>query len=206
MRRPQTYAVVTAGVLLALLGLAVALRGGDDDGPTATTDATTTSETSGTTEPGETGATTATRTETQGEAGTGTGTGSDTGTGTGTGIGTGTGTGTAATGTTTDPEPERPYALEPTRSCLNAAGAAVSPVRSTDPRLRALGDLAQRTSLEVRLDGRTLGLAFGDARLLESLLVVPDDPYRLEVRRNALLMYRPDARDAAAVLRGCLRS
>jgi hypothetical protein len=107
------------------------------------------------------------------------------------------------TGTTTA-QSELPYALGPTRTCLRAAGAAVSPVRSTDPRLRALGDLAQRTSLEVRLAGQTLGVAFGDARLLESLLIVPDDPYVLEVRRNALIMYRRDAQAEAAVLRGCL--
>lgn len=98
------------------------------------------------------------------------------------------------------------YAIEPTRRCLRSTGAAVSAIRSTDPRLRALGDLAQRTSLEVRLDGRPLGVAFGNAELLESLLRVPDDPYRLEVRGNVLLMFRPTARVQAGVVRGCLRS
>ena len=82
----------------------------------------------------------------------------------------------------------------------------VSKVRSTDPRLRALGDLAQKTSLQARREGETIGLAFGDTRLLASLLRVPNDPYRLEVRRNALLMYRPAARRQATALRGCLRS
>lgn len=108
--------------------------------------------------------------------------------------------------TSTDTAPAPPYALGPTRSCLRAAGAAVTPVRSKDPRLRALGDLAQQTSLEVHVDDRILGLAFGDTRLLASLLLVPDDPYRLEVRRNAVLVYKPVARKEAAVVRMCLRS
>lgn len=97
------------------------------------------------------------------------------------------------------------YELAPTRSCLLTAGFAVSTVRTKDPRLRALGDLAQKSSFELRSGGHTVGLAFGDTRLLLSLLRVPNDPYRLETRRNALLMYRPSARDEAAVVRGCLR-
>jgi hypothetical protein len=109
------------------------------------------------------------------------------------------------TGAATLPKPPPPYSLAATSRCLRGAGFAVSKVRSQDPRLRALGDLAQRTSLELRREGQTLGVAFGDTQLLAELLRVPDDPYRLEVRRNALLMYRPSARAAAALLRGCLR-
>jgi hypothetical protein len=101
---------------------------------------------------------------------------------------------------------ERPYQLTPTRRCLETAGFRVAKIRSEDARLRALGDLAQRTSLAVRRDGRTLGLAIGDAELLESLLRVPGDPYRLEVRRNALLMYRPSDRRQAVSAARCLRS
>ena len=115
-------------------------------------------------------------------------------------------TGQAKTGpTTTSAPPLSPYELAPTRRCLRSAGVEVSAVRSTDSRLRALGDLAQRTSLELKFGGRGLGLAFGDARLLRSLLLVPNDPYRLEVRRNVLLMYPPSARDEAALVRRCLR-
>lgn len=110
----------------------------------------------------------------------------------------GGGAGTAAA-------PLKPYLLERTRTCLRAKGFTVESIRSSDPRLRALGDLAQKTSLQVERSGRTIGIAFGNARLLESLLRVPDDPYRLEVRRNTLLMYRPGARNEAAVLRSCLR-
>lgn len=108
--------------------------------------------------------------------------------------------------TTESPESGPPYALGPTRACLGKAGAAVSAIRSNEPQLRALGDVAQRTSLEVRVDGQTVGLAFGDTRLLASILVVPDDQYQLEVRRNALLMFRPAARSLAADVRACLRS
>lgn len=116
----------------------------------------------------------------------------------------------AADGTTVtvgeSPEAGAPYSLAATQRCLRAAGADVSAIRSPNPRLRALGDLAQRTSVQVQLDGDTLGLAFGDALLLGSLLRVPDDPYRLEVRRNALLMYESGTEDGAAVVRRCLRN
>jgi hypothetical protein len=97
------------------------------------------------------------------------------------------------------------YALGPTRRCLMARGARIAALRSDDPRLKALGDLAQRTSLAVRLDGRTVGVAVGDVALLVDLLRVPDDPYTLEVRGNALLMYRPEARAQADIVRDCLR-
>ncbi len=63
-------------------------------------------------------------------------------------------TGPAKTGpTTTSPPPPSPYELAPTRRCLRSAGVEVSAVRSTDSRLRALGDLAQRTSLELKFGG-----------------------------------------------------
>ena len=74
------------------------------------------------------------------------------------------------------------------------AGFAVSKVRSTDPRLRALGDLAQRTSLELRLGRADSGPRLRRHATALGLLRVPNDPYRLEVRRNALLMYRRLAR------------
>ena len=101
---------------------------------------------------------------------------------------------------------ERPYRLTPTRRCLEAAGFTAAKIRAEDVRLRALGDLAQSTSLAVGRDGRTLGLAIGDAELLKSLLRVPGDSYRLEVRGNALLMYRPTDRGHAVRAARCLRS
>ena len=99
----------------------------------------------------------------------------------------------------------RPYSLAATRRCLLSSGFSVSPVRTQDVRLRALGDVAQRTSLELQANGATLGLAFGDTRLLIGVLRVPDDPYRLVADRNALLMYRPADKDAAGRVRRCLR-
>jgi hypothetical protein len=207
MRLSRRSALIAAAVLIAVAIAVAALRAGDEESPdaspaattsntittssatttvpattdaatteAATTEAATTSATTGVTEPEDPAATTE---EAQ--------------------------TDTSGPAVTTPPPP-RAYALGPTRRCLEDAGFAVSKVRSADPRLRALGDLAQRTSLEARRDGKTLGLAFGDTRLLASLLRVPNDPYRLEVRRNAVLMYRPSARDAATLLRGCLRS
>lgn len=111
---------------------------------------------------------------------------------------------TAGAATTTAPSP-RPYSLAATRRCLLSSGFSVSPVRTQDVRLRALGDVAQRTSLELEANGATLGLAFGDTRLLIGVLRVPDDPYRLVADRNALLMYRPADKDAAGRVRRCLR-
>ena len=81
----------------------------------------------------------------------------------------------------------------------------MSPIRPADPQLRALRDLAQRTSLQVRVQGETFGIAFGNGKLLAELLRAPDNPYVLEVRGDALLVYRPVARAWAQVVRACLR-
>lgn len=97
------------------------------------------------------------------------------------------------------------YAAAPTRRCLRARGASVTPIRARAGRLRELRDLAQRTSFEVKLRGRSVGLAFGNTPLLSELLRVPNDRYRIATRGNALLLYRPGARAQAAVVRSCLR-
>jgi hypothetical protein len=200
MRPSRRSALIAAAVLIAVAIAVAALRAGDEESPnaspTATTSNTTTSgakttvpttTNAATTEAATTSATTV-MTEPEEPAATTEEAQTDT-------------SGAAVTA----PTPPLAYALEPTRRCLQDAGFAVSKVRSADPRLRALGDLAQRTSLEARRGGQTLGLALGDTRLLASLLRVPNDPYRLEVRRNALLMYRPVAKGEAAALRSCLR-
>lgn len=98
------------------------------------------------------------------------------------------------------------YAFVPTRRCLLAKGALVSRLRASEGRLRELAGFAQRTSYAVRLDGRTVALAFGNAGLLAELLTVPDNPYRMEVRGNVLLMFLPGARVQATEVRSCLRS
>jgi hypothetical protein len=98
------------------------------------------------------------------------------------------------------------FAFAPTRRCLLAKGALVSRLRAESGRLRELAGFAQRTSFAVRLRRRTVALAFGNAELLAELLAVPDNPYRIEVISNALLMFLPHARAQAAEVRSCLRS
>jgi pyruvate/2-oxoglutarate dehydrogenase complex dihydrolipoamide acyltransferase (E2) component len=206
MRPSRGYALIGAAVLLAVgVLIAVAVVGdGDDESPGAvptatsngattapvTTEAVTTNTATGVTDTnGSPGTTAATVTQKSEPAAT-----------------TEEPRTTTSGPATTAPTAPRSYALAPTRRCLLDAGFAVSKVRSTDPRLRALGDLAQRTSLELSRDGQTMGLAFTDTQLLMSLLQVPNDPYLLEARRNALLMYRPAGRAQAKVVFGCLRS
>ena len=231
MRPSRGYALVAAAVLIVLAVSLAVLRADDEESPDATpttTSETTTSDTttsSTTTSSTTTSKTTTSKTTTSGAT---TAAPAETAPSPSTEAATTEKATTSATTAATEPEEPpatteaapaetsgssvttptspSPYALGPTRRCLQGAGFAVSTIRSTDPRLRALGDLAQRTSLEARRAGQTLGLAFGDTRLLLSLLRVPNDPYKLEVRRNALLMYRPAARREAALLRGCLRS
>ena len=60
--------------------------------------------------------------------------------------------------------------------------------------------------LELHFGGQTLGLAFANAQLLADLLRVPNDPYRMQVRRNALLMYPPAARGQVEIVLSCLRT
>jgi hypothetical protein len=105
----------------------------------------------------------------------------------------------------TSSAPARAYSLAATRRCLVAAGLSVGPVGKPNPRLQALGDLAQRTSVAVRSGRNVVGLAFGNAEFLAELLAVPNDPYRIETRRNALLLYLPAARATATAVRACLR-
>jgi hypothetical protein len=99
----------------------------------------------------------------------------------------------------------RPYAITPTRRCLVAAGFRLGPADSPNPRLKALGDLAQRTSFAARSGGKVVGVAFGDAQLIAELLAIPHDVYTIETRRNAVLLYLPSARRQAAAVRACLR-
>jgi hypothetical protein len=101
--------------------------------------------------------------------------------------------------------PSRKYTLAATRRCLVAARFRVGPIGKPNPRLQALGDLAQRNSLAARSGGKVVGLAFGDAELLAELLAVPNDPYTIETRGNALLLFLPSARRQAVAVRACLK-
>jgi hypothetical protein len=102
-----------------------------------------------------------------------------------------------------------PYALQRTVTCLKHRGAVVGRIIPTNRRLRALRDLAQKTSVQARLRGVVIGLAFArstsSAGLLFELLTVPRDPLRLEQQRNVILLSPKTARTAHATVVGCLR-
>jgi hypothetical protein len=101
------------------------------------------------------------------------------------------------------------YSLKSTEKCLRAHGATLGPVNRTDPQRKAVADLAQRTSFEVRLRGASVILAFAKdssgAAMLDELLTVPNDPYLVRVKSNVILMYRPSAAQAARAVIRCLR-
>ena len=109
----------------------------------------------------------------------------------------------------TGPGPESTYTLAATKRCLVARGVRVTTVRPTDIRLKALHDLAQHTSIEATSRRGVVGLAFlrnaSDAAFLAETLRVPNDPYHVVLRKNALLMFRDRSRKAFEVAVACLR-
>jgi hypothetical protein len=100
------------------------------------------------------------------------------------------------------------YGKARTVSCLRGKGAVVTPVTPANRRLRALRDLAQKTSWQAKLGADIVGVAISrsadDAGLLVELLRVPRDPYRIERRNNVVLLYSPASSPLAQVVRGCL--
>lgn len=121
------------------------------------------------------------------------------------GSGSGSGVPTATGG---PPVRAARYALRPTAACLTRDGARVASVARDDPRKRALADLAQRRSVEVRYGRRSTLLAFtpspSHAALVAEVLRVPGNPYVVRVRRNVVTMYLPGARPAATRAARCL--
>jgi hypothetical protein len=103
-----------------------------------------------------------------------------------------------------------PYLRTATTACLIRRGAVVGRVRPTNARLRALRDLAQKNSMQVRFRGATVGIAFGrstnDAGLLFELLQVPKDPLRLEQLRNAVLLSPKRSTAARSAVLRCLQA
>ena len=101
------------------------------------------------------------------------------------------------------------YRLGATVACLKARRVAIGAIDPIDKRLRAMRDLAQRTSRQARAGRQTVGFVVGrtanDATLLVELLRVPKDPYRLERSGNAVLLYRPAAARLRSIVRSCLR-
>jgi hypothetical protein len=86
----------------------------------------------------------------------------------------------------------------------------VGAVRPTNRRLKALHDLAQKTSREARYRGAVVGFAFerslSGADLLYELLQVPKDPLRLEQRRNVVLLSPKKPSRLRTIVLGCLRA
>lgn len=101
------------------------------------------------------------------------------------------------------------YRLNPTVSCLKGRGVAIRVIDPVDRRLRAMRDLAQKTSRQARKGKQVVGLAFGrttnDAILLVELLRIPKDVYRLERKENVVLLYRPTASNLRSTVLACLR-
>jgi hypothetical protein len=79
----------------------------------------------------------------------------------------------------------------------------------TNRRLRALRDLAQKTSIQARVKGAVVGLAItrsaAEASFLYELLQVPRDPLRLERVRNVVLLSPKRPVAARLVVISCLR-
>jgi hypothetical protein len=103
-----------------------------------------------------------------------------------------------------------PYARQPTVACLERHGGVVSHVRATNRRVRALRDLAQKTSFQVRLGNAVVAIAItrsqSDASFLFELLQVPKDPLVLGRQRNAVLLSPHRPASARRIVLGCLRA
>lgn len=105
--------------------------------------------------------------------------------------------------------PSKPiHSLPLTLRCLERRRLSVDRRLPTDPRLRALRDLAQRTSVVVQVRRAQVGLAvasgISEAELLVELLRAPG-PYRILRRRNAVVVYRRAQASEALEITRCLR-
>jgi len=104
------------------------------------------------------------------------------------------------------------YSLDATSRCLAKHGAKVGRLRPLDTRLRAMRDLAQKTSIQADFKKGRVGLAFATsesgAKLLVELLTVPRDPlkYVLVRKGNVVLMYRSAHKPAFTAATACLRA
>lgn len=100
------------------------------------------------------------------------------------------------------------YRKAPTVACVRRARADVTAIAPADKRLRALRDLAQKTSWQAKRGADVVGVSINrtsnDAQLLIELLRVPRDRYRLERKANAVLLYVPSSRALASAVRACL--
>ena len=101
------------------------------------------------------------------------------------------------------------YRLAATVSCLKGRGLAIRTIDPADRRLRAMRDLAQKTSRQARSGKSVVAFVVGrsasNATLLVELLTVPKDPYRLERKDNVVLLYKPTAVGLRSTVLACLR-
>ena len=108
----------------------------------------------------------------------------------------------------TDDPASAPFSRKATLACLRSEGATIAEIRPSDRHRRALRDLAQGRTAEVRLDGTAVALAFARdvaaADLLVELLTVPDNPYEIIRRGNVVVLQRPAEEAGTSVVSGCL--
>ena len=101
-----------------------------------------------------------------------------------------------------------PFSLQSTTRCLLRRGMTIDRKPPTDPRLRAVRDLAQRNSVVVRSKGQAVGVAVTrgtpEAALLRELLSAPGQ-HRVTLRRNAVLVFRPASEATFHIVEACLR-
>ena len=118
-----------------------------------------------------------------------------------------------ASGCTGDDEPSEdpasaPFSQETTLACLRNEGATIAGLRPSDQQRRALRDLAQGRTVEVRLGGTDIALAFAPdvaaADLLVELLTVPGNPYAINRRGNVVVLYERGGTDSVMLLDGCI--
>jgi hypothetical protein len=110
--------------------------------------------------------------------------------------------------TASAPTPGR-FSQERSTACLQKAGAEVAAVPRIDARAKAVADLAQRNSVAVRMEAGNVLVVFAandaDAAFLADALRVSDDPYRMIVVDNAVLLYPPKVEEQVTAVRRCLR-
>ncbi len=106
------------------------------------------------------------------------------------------------------PSPGR-ISQERSTDCLKETRADVGPVPRTDDRARAVADLAQRNSVAVGMGADNVLVIFAandsEAAFLADALRVSDDPYRIVIVDNAVLLYPREVEERVSAVRRCLR-
>jgi hypothetical protein len=105
---------------------------------------------------------------------------------------------------------DAPYAVGATAACLKQRGGVVGRVQPTNRGLRTLRDIAQKNSIQVRVRGVVVGLAFGNstsaAALLSELLRDPNIQLQVDQLRNVVVLSPRSAVAVRSTVFGCLRT